>query len=92
MSSEEIIMFFGSLLLGVIKVPFVDWLKKTVGLDGTSALILAYVVAIGVAVAALLVSGELAGGFTLENFLASAATIIATAQFVYRIFNQVPQS
>jgi hypothetical protein len=92
MSSEEIILFVGALVLGVIKVPFVDWLKNALKLEGYVAFIVAYAVAFGVAALALFLSGELAGGLTWENFFGASTMIIATAQFVYKTMNKAPQS
>jgi len=87
MGSEDIIIFLASAILGVIGAPTLfQWLKKLLQLEDRWALVLVYVASFAVAGLGLFVSGEYAE-FNLENFFQAAATIIASAQFAYKMLN-----
>ncbi|NIM49974.1 MAG: hypothetical protein GTO22_12130 [Gemmatimonadales bacterium] len=94
MSSEEIIVLLGGVVLGVLGSPtLMQWIKKALKLEGSAALVLSYVVALAIAFVALLASGEIGwADLTLGNFFSLSATIIAAAQFTYKILNPTPQT
>jgi len=92
-SPEQIALLIAGIVLGLIDVPLVDWLKHAFGLSQIPALIFAYLVSFIVAFLALLVGGGLqVADFTWPNFFTLAATILAMAQFVYKLFNPKPQT
>jgi len=92
-SPEQIVLFIGGAILGLINVPLVDWLKHKFGLNQTPALLFAYVFSFLLAFVALLIGGGLRiADLTWPNFFIVATMILAMAQFVYRVLNPQPQT
>jgi hypothetical protein len=94
MSSEELIILLVSFVLGIVGSPtLIDWIKKTLGLEGTGALLLAAGASAVIGFAALFISGEIGlADFTWNNLPAAFGIVFTAATLAYRLLNPEPQS
>jgi len=84
MTVEQLIALIIQLIGGVLGMPFTQWLKSKLGLDGTSALALSFAVSVVLAVAALFVTGALGfQDFSWETLPGTVSIVWATATLVY---------
>lgn len=90
---EQIVLFIGGAILGLIDVPVVDWLKKKFGLSQVPALLFTYLFSFVFGFVALLLGGGLQlADLTWPNFFIVANTMLVMATFVYKVFNPKPQT
>lgn len=87
MTAQQVAEAIAILIAGVIQVPLMQWLKKSLNVDDTSALALTIAVSAVIALVALLVSGEITGAqFTWENLPGVTTAVFGLATLVYNIF------
>lgn len=93
MSSEQLLRMVIELVAGFIGMPFFDFVKKKLGLEGMTAMVFVAGLSALVGIAALFVSGEVGiADFTLENFPEAFGLVFAAASFLYKKLNPEPQS
>jgi len=93
MTSEELILWVASIVLGLIGVPVFDFIKQKLGIEDTSALFLVAGLSAVVGLGALLISGEIGlVDFTWSNLPNAFAAVFAAATMFYKLINPTPQT
>ena len=88
-----IIGYFVAILMGGFGVPVMDWLKNLLNLSGLAALRFVLLVSVLVSGIALYLGGALVGfTFDPEHIIAFAGLFLATATYVYKALNPIPQT
>ncbi len=82
---EEAFAVIVSVVLGLLGVPFVDWVKGKTGVSDGKALLIAGTVAAVLAVAQLFVAGQLGvADFSLDNLAGTIALVFSSATIFYK--------
>jgi len=87
MTAEQLATGIAILIAGVVQVPLMQWLKKALAVDDTSALALTIALSAIIAFVSMLVTGAIIGSaFTWANLPAMVTAIFAVATVVFNIF------
>ncbi len=82
---EEAFAIIVSVVLGLLGVPFVDWVKGKLSISEGKALLIAGAVAAVLAVVQLFAAGQLGGAdFSLDNLASTFALVFSSATIFYK--------
>ena len=83
---ETIVMIVVSALLGLLGVPFVDWIKGKLGVEDGKALLIAGALAAVLGTLQLVIAGQLGiADFSLDNLAYTFGVIFAAADVFFKL-------